>query len=240
MALIKFGGGVSGASGKIAGQVFSRNRSGNYIRNWNKPVNAQTPAQQNVRQILGDSNAAWSLLTPPQVNAWRAYAALSVRRNRLGEEYTPTAKQVFTEAYINMTTVGLAPLTTPPPIIYVSPAMTSLTIGLAEVSADEMASLEVSVNGATIPSGGDPADSKVIIYGAPNVPYQRNFVKNLYRVIVIEDATISSVDIRSLYNAVFGNSSSVGAALHLAARIVDAGTGLASPLYTVRAVTTAA
>jgi hypothetical protein len=90
MALVKFGGGISGFAGKIGGTVYGRNKSGAYARNWAVPVNPVTTAQSAVRAVMAMAAAAWSSLTLTQVNAWNAYAAVLIRTNRQGDQYTPS------------------------------------------------------------------------------------------------------------------------------------------------------
>ena len=52
MAKIKFGMMMTDASGKLGGQVFSKNRGGSYVRTKSTPVNRQSSAQMNVRGIF--------------------------------------------------------------------------------------------------------------------------------------------------------------------------------------------
>lgn len=86
MALIKFGGGVVGMAGSIAGTTFARNRSGSYARARTKPINPNSAAQQLVRAALADLTVRWSqTLTPAQRTAWNLYAANVIMQNRLGE-----------------------------------------------------------------------------------------------------------------------------------------------------------
>lgn len=86
MALVKFGGGVVGMAGSIAGTTFARNRSGSYARARTKPVNPNTAGQQAVRNAFGDLTTRWSaVLTAVQRTAWNLYASNVVMLNRLGE-----------------------------------------------------------------------------------------------------------------------------------------------------------
>ncbi len=86
MALIKFSGIVSEARGSIGGTVFSRNRSGAYIRSRTKPTNPNTSAQQAVRAVMAFLTNRWSQdLTAVQRTAWNLYGASVVMLNGLGE-----------------------------------------------------------------------------------------------------------------------------------------------------------
>lgn len=86
MALIKFGGGVVQMSGSIAGDTFSRNRYGNYVRARTKPVNPNTARQIAVRSAIATLTTRWSqTLTGVQRTAWNLYADSVNMTNRLGE-----------------------------------------------------------------------------------------------------------------------------------------------------------
>jgi len=86
MALVKFGGGITQMAGSIAGNVFARNRYGNYVRSRTKPTNPNTDLQVAVRAALAFLTARWSgTLTIAQRAAWDLYASNVVMTNRLGE-----------------------------------------------------------------------------------------------------------------------------------------------------------
>jgi len=96
MALIKFGGGVLDARGSIGGQVFSKNRFGNYIRARTTPVNPASQRQSTMRAIISSLAAAWSAtLSAAQRAAWEVYAASIVVSNKLGEQVTLTGFNQF-------------------------------------------------------------------------------------------------------------------------------------------------
>jgi len=85
-ALIKFGGGVVGMAGSIAGTTFSRNRYGSYARARTKPVNPNTANQVAIRSALTFLTERWSsTLTAAQRTAWNLYGSNVVMTNRLGE-----------------------------------------------------------------------------------------------------------------------------------------------------------
>jgi hypothetical protein len=86
MSLVKYGGGIVGMSGSIAGNTFARNRSGNYVRARTKPVNTNTQAQQDIRTIMSFLTNLWSVtITAGQRTAWNTYANAIAMKNRLGE-----------------------------------------------------------------------------------------------------------------------------------------------------------
>jgi hypothetical protein len=61
-------------SGKLAGQVFSRNKAGAYVRQWVKPINPRTIAQQAARTTFGNASNQYHMLTNSQKALWNAFA----------------------------------------------------------------------------------------------------------------------------------------------------------------------
>lgn len=73
MALIK-GSLIGELSGKLGGQVFSRNRSGAYIRQYVIPVNPNTVAQQAARSRFSSAAGGYHTLTDTQKAHWQEFA----------------------------------------------------------------------------------------------------------------------------------------------------------------------
>ena len=86
MALVRYGGGIVQMSGAIAGDVFARNATCNYVRARTKPTNPNTEHQQKIRGSIAVLCARWStVLTAAQRAAWGVYASNVVMKNKLGE-----------------------------------------------------------------------------------------------------------------------------------------------------------
>lgn len=126
MALVKFGGGVVQMLGSIAGNVFSRNSSGNIVRAKTKPVQPNTERQNVAKAIFSVINALWSNggLTEVQREAWRTYAKNVPWTNRLGETITLNGNSMFGRSNVARETATLT---------RVLPAPTNFTL----VGADE-------------------------------------------------------------------------------------------------------
>ena len=96
MALIQLGGGILDARGSIGGQVFSKNRFGNYIRARITPVNPKSSRQNTIRASIQSLAQRWSaVLTQLQRDAWEVYAAAIVRQNALGAQIKLTGFNMF-------------------------------------------------------------------------------------------------------------------------------------------------
>lgn len=96
MAKIKFGMMMTDARGKLGGQVFSKNRSGAYVRTKVTPVNPRTADQQANRSLLGSLSAMWSGLTESQRSAWNGAVESWQKTNVFGDLTKPTGKNLFT------------------------------------------------------------------------------------------------------------------------------------------------
>lgn len=96
MAKIKFGMFMTDARGKVGGQVFSKNRSGAYVRTKVTPVNPRTMFQQANRAILGGLSSSWSGLTEAQRNLWNSVVEDWQKTNVFGDLAKPTGKNLFT------------------------------------------------------------------------------------------------------------------------------------------------
>jgi len=102
-------------SGKVAGNVFSRNRGGSYVRLGTNVVNPNTPAQQQVRAIMGDLAVAWSEdLTAADRTAWDLYAAAVPMVNRIGATIFLTGQNHFVRSNVPRLQSGLARVDTGP------------------------------------------------------------------------------------------------------------------------------
>jgi hypothetical protein len=86
MALIKFGGGVVGMAGSIAGTTFARNASGSYARARTKPINNKTNYQTIARDAMAALCSRWNnVLDATHRAAWLLYGQNVAMKNRLGE-----------------------------------------------------------------------------------------------------------------------------------------------------------
>lgn len=103
---------VGKISGSLGGMTAAHGRGGYYLRNRVKPVNPNTPRQQNVRSALGALVQGWSsLLTPAQRAGWIAYADATPRTDRLGESLILTGMQAYVACNtprLQVTASGLA------------------------------------------------------------------------------------------------------------------------------------
>lgn len=89
MAKVSFASPIDEMRGRLAGIIFSANRSGSYIKPFSKSSNPRTPAQSTQRTSFNQFGIRWTNLTDPQRAAWNTYAALpaQVKTDSLGNPY---------------------------------------------------------------------------------------------------------------------------------------------------------
>lgn len=120
MALIKFGGGIIEARGSIAGNVFSRNRYGAYMRARTKPINPNSDRQSAIRTLISEVSQAWFAdATQAQRDAWAVFAANVPATNKLGEVIYLSGFNQYMKSNIASLNAGL---------LAIQPAPTTFTL----------------------------------------------------------------------------------------------------------------
>lgn len=102
--------------GKAAGNVFSRNRFGPYLRTKVTPVNPQTNPQNVARGALAASSSSWSsALTDAVRQGWRDYAVTVPLTDAFGNTYFMTGHQAYVRTRTFRLNAGL-PFSTGAPV----------------------------------------------------------------------------------------------------------------------------
>lgn len=102
-------------SGSIAGTTYSHNRAGQYIRNRRTPVvPTRTARQSTIRNQFKNSSSQWSSLTPSQMAAWTAFAAMHPVTDSLGQSVVLTGHQMFVACSTSLQNAGQTIIATPP------------------------------------------------------------------------------------------------------------------------------
>jgi len=116
MAIVKFGGGVAGIRGTLAGNVFTANKNGAYVRQWSRVHNPKTLWQTVNRMFASLIPSAWRDLDPQQRTDWNDYGAAHVLQNPLLVDYYRTGYQWFFHCYQNLAVCGGTPPTDAPTV----------------------------------------------------------------------------------------------------------------------------
>lgn len=202
MALIQTGNGVAQISGKVAGNVFSRNRGGAYVRNRVKPLNPRSNSQANVRARLGVNATGWRVLTAAQRLNWEGWAATHPILNRLGAQVILTGSQAYVQ--INNARVANGDATTASTV----PGEPVFTPDIIDVNTALIIDISTPTVIATLGAGA-VAGQILNIYATPFVSPGIANAQPLMRLIasytlVAGDITLGTVDFQTQWAAKFG------------------------------------
>ena len=226
MAKIKFGMMMTDASGKLGGQVFSKNRGGSYVRTKVTPTNPQSTAQMSVRGIFASISSRWSSLTEAQRNSFNGFVSAYARTDIFGDLRNPSGKSLFQRLNQNLELSGQ---------LQIDSCTSPVEVPFANISG---ASGVVSTSDFEVSYDGNLTGSKVVVWATPQMSQGTKFVKNqLRQLLVVAGADASEVDIYSAYVAKFGIPVA-GANITIGVRVINAN-GQASPLETLKAVISA-
>jgi len=174
MSLVKYGGGIVQMSGKIAGNVFARNRYGNYVRSWTKPVNGQSEFQTIVRGILSYLSERWSsVLTPAQRLSWDNYAESVSMLNRLGESIKLSGMNHYIRSNSSLLQAGLTEVTDGPTVLELPETDPTIECSISEADQEISVAFDVLLpwvkeSGAgMIISMGIPISPSRVFFGGP-------------------------------------------------------------------------
>lgn len=130
MAIIKFGGGVAGIRGTIAGNTFSANKGGAFAKSWSKGPNPRSIAQTDQRRTLSYYAKLWASIDAGDKADWDTFGADPAQRqtNALGDPYYLSGFQWFLKVNTTLFNAPLSPRLTYPTSAYPTiPTLTSLT-----------------------------------------------------------------------------------------------------------------
>ena len=220
--LIKFGAIVVGGRGKLGGQVFSRNRGGDYMRNNATPVNPQTTFQMQQRAALAIFSRGWSLLTETQRAAWNAAVESFPKTNVFGDVKKLSGKNLYTSLNRNLQLVGGNVENTPP-----SPGPLGVPTGIIMDN--------FSATAADFQVEGTQLGDKIVIVSTGPVTAGTTFVKNRFRIIEVVTASDPETPVNAFpeYVSRFG-SIAPGQKVFFGAYAINI-EGQASPMVTVSA-----
>jgi len=127
MAKILYSAIVAAGSGKVGGNVLSRNRYGAYVRTWVKPVLSTTTYALAAKARLSAATQAYQGLTQAQKNAWAAWAQGNPVQGSLGMPQVLTGHAAYVGLHCRALLAAETPLADPP--ITTGPeALTTLTM----------------------------------------------------------------------------------------------------------------
>ncbi len=196
MAKVKFSALISEMRGKLNGSVFSKNRSGNILRNKVTPINPSTSDQARARTLFTNFSQKWQTLDPAAQKAWHSSSQDYKRNNIFGDAFTPTGSNLYCELNANMALIGGTELTHPP-----------LHLPIAGITSFTTA-IDSSAGTFTIDFDPTPTASDVVhlVFATRCYSPGRTYVKNEYRIIgTIDAASATPFDAFDIWSAKFGD-----------------------------------
>jgi len=186
MALVKFGGGIVKMSGSIAGNTFARNRSGDYVRSWKKPVNPHSDRQEVMRAVVSFLAEYWhDVLTAAKRGLWDTYAAAVLTKNRLGDDINLTGFNHFIRTNAALYLTGETQIDDAPTILSLPEKDATLAISEESIASQE---LTVTCSTAGWTGGADDKLCIALFCGQPQLA-SRNYYAGPWRYMDIIDAT---------------------------------------------------
>lgn len=95
MAKVRFGAGVIGMVGSVAGSTFTSNTAGPLVRARISGTRRYSPLASQARQAFSTTRHAWTDLTDAQRDAWIPHANALTKTDRLGVERPLTPLEAF-------------------------------------------------------------------------------------------------------------------------------------------------
>jgi hypothetical protein len=233
MALVNFGPLVSDARKKIGGVVFSKSRTGAYVRRKVSPIQPRTASVRAVRANFTADSKAWSgTLSAAQRLTFSNLAATITKKDRLGNTFVPTGAQIYMSIARNLHTVGISALLTAPTDLSVS------DLGGLTLSQHTSPDSPYLGPGLLMTPTNDPAAGEcLVITAAPPTAPGRTFIgKGKFRVIgtvaawPTSPATSFPLDITGLYQAKFGQLAP-GQTIHVQLNNIGSTNGAAGKPY---------
>ncbi len=195
MARVLFTAAVADIRGKMAGTVFSKNRSGAYIRTKVTPSNPQTSAQVEQRSLLSYFSKKWRGLTQDQRDAWAGAVGEWQRTNIFGNTVNPSGQMLYNRLNMAISVVGGSEISVP-----------SVPTGVA-TPTDFSVAIDTTVTKmlVTFAETPVPADTALIIEAtAPQSPGINNANNKYRQIAILAPATATGEDIWTAYVNKFG------------------------------------
>ena len=200
MAKINFGSVVNDARGKINGTVYSKNKSGPYIRMKVTGVNPRSERQTIVRSVFASTAQAWSnVLTAGQREAWTTFANKYPITNIFGLAIVLNGMNWFIKCNQVLNQIGSPQSLVPPPSPLVEQIPFDETSAIASTSLLEFNQTAVNPEGA---------GSQWYLFATPGLPPGRRPKLSDYRYINSPPAATTgfpaAISLFTPYTALYG------------------------------------
>lgn len=192
---VKFGMIVVDGSGKLGGQVMSKNRGGKYIRTKVTPTNPNSASQAAVRSRLTALSQAFRSLTAAQILGWNNAVNDFAKTDIFGDIKKPSGINLFVKLNANLGEVGAATIDDAP-----LPSSVESVVTLSATAAAGTPALSVVFTPTPV-----PANTSFIIRATAQMSAGKQPSKSDFRnLLVVAAAGTSPANALSAYNTKFG------------------------------------
>jgi hypothetical protein len=197
MAKVLYTAFMADARGKVNGSVFSKNRSGAYVRTKVTPVNRQTATQQLARGRFSARSAGWRGLTEAQRLSWSNAAPNFPVFDIFGNSKILSGSALYNMLNLNLAQAGQAAITTAP-----SPVAIASLVSAALISDVSDGTVSLTCGLTPVPAG-----FTAVVFATPQYGPGQYFVKNKYRFLqtVAAAGTLAPALLFTAYTALFGS-----------------------------------
>lgn len=225
----KFGAIIVDGRGKIGGHVASKNRGGAYLRTKVTPANAQTSAQNAVRNLFTSLTQGWRGLTQAQRDAWNAAVLDYSRTDIFGDIRNPSGINLYQRLNNVLSSVGQALISVPP-----LPSEVSNVVAVSLSAAVAVPAMSLTFDGPV------PAGTAVKVFATAPMSAGKSYVKSAFRAIaVLPTAEASPFNLLAKYTDKFGNTGTIGQKIFVKIQAVNTTTGQVGSASQVEVITVA-
>lgn len=210
---------ISEIRGTIASTTFSKNAAGAIIRNRVVPINRNTTAQSNQRQVFANVSSSWRGLSEAQRNSWIAAAPDFPYQDSLGQTKYLSGAQLHEKLNLNLEVIGQ-------PAISTAPSQTSFP-------AFELGAITATASAftAAFTPTPVPAGYTAVFYATRPLSAGKSFVnKSDFKLVQTEDAAEASpADLFTNYESIVSSlTGQTGKKIFVEMRLIETATGIAS------------
>jgi hypothetical protein len=186
-------------SGSIAGNTFSRNRYGSYVRQRVKPKQPHSGSQCAARSLVTAVSKAWgSTLTDAQRALWGSFGATHPIKDGLGETRVLTGEAIYVQLNCVILAAGGSRIDTPPAEFKAQNFAQAPIVTMA--AGTPACSLAFVLTDSTILT-----DTKLRIYCTGPLAAGRSFVRPYQKLLEYSGAAPTSpLNLLTVYEAAYG------------------------------------
>lgn len=224
-------------SGRMGGVVFSKNPSGNYIKNFTKQNNPSSQKQAKARAALSQQVVRWQSITEDQRNAWRALTLDTY--DTFGNIRALKGRNLFISLNTNLTKIGQSNLEDPPIDLTAPTGLSGETkIRISEQRVDPPFAESYNMYFEETPAGA--GDSRILIYASRPLPITVNAIAKDVKMVINLARAVGTENFFIEYYNIYGNWTRINTqntrAVHIRIQIISTINGRTAPPITGKCI----